>query len=224
VDTKEFDAAARRLASAKIRRGLVRIVVNQLATSSFLAPRFGPLLDEVEAKKNKGKKRKKKRRKRAARIASCPADFPVSCADDSCCPADATLCCPATSQDPEGFCAPAGDRCCNSAQGGGSCPSAAPQCCPATLQDPGGLCALATDVCCTSEQGGDACPQFTPKCCPPTLGGGCCQSDEQCCNTTDDCPADRECDGVSGCCMPTLELESAARRSGRRTTGVRRRR
>jgi hypothetical protein len=222
MDTRQFDVAARRLADALTRRGVLRVAAGMFSAAVLLASGSDGLLIDVEAKKHKAKKRKKKRRKRAARIASCPADFPVSCPDDSCCPADAPVCCPATSQDPEGSCAPANDRCCNSGQGGGSCPSSAPQCCPATQRDPDGLCALAADTCCTSEQGGDVCPSDFPQCCPPAKGGGCCKSDETCCTVDDDCPGDLQCADF-GCCVETVELESAARRRGGRIREVRRR-
>jgi hypothetical protein len=193
MDMERFDALSRRLAEALTRRGVTRIAaIAAAAALPALAPR-GRLTDVVARKK---KKRKKKRRKKPP----APPPPPPPCGGN--CGAAYPQCCPATTQDPQGFCTLPEDVCCTSAQGGGACPESLPKCCPPTTQFENGLCGDPDDTCCPSNKGGFLCP--------PGLA---------CCANSADCPQGSACE--DNCCLSNSGVQS---RSARPNHDVRRRR
>jgi hypothetical protein len=160
MDTEKFDALSRRLADGQTR-SLRTAGSRRPVLVGLLAGAIG-LLDWGEAEeagahntltrckkiKDKAKKKacvKKAKKHNATHTTLIPASPPPPpppppppCGGT--CSGDTPQCCPATTQDPEGFCTFADDTCCTSAEGGGSCPPDQPKCCPPTEQDPLGFC------------------------------------------------------------------------------------
>jgi hypothetical protein len=131
------------------------------------------------------------------------------CDSGLCCPASAQQCCPPTTQEPIGSCAPSENTCCDSDEGGRSCPPGFPQCCKATTQNPRGLCLQSDEGCCDTDQGGGWCEADTPKCCPRTTvfpAGTCCTNDQPCCDDSGACEGELVCD--AGCCVAAGTLRA----------------
>lgn len=197
MDRERFDDLARRLATARTRRKVMRLGAGALlGITSLSAAGLGRDLAVVEAKKKKVKKTTICHDGRTIKVAT------------------KTLKSHLAHGDTIGFTNCSGGRCCS--------PSS-PTCCPATTQDPGGSCAPKDQTCCKSEEGGSSCPKEFPKCCLITLGEGCCELGQDCCNTSEDCTAPQVCDDF-GCCVTESELQAASMSGARRVRESRRQR
>lgn len=199
MDTERFDALSRRLAEALTRRGVTRLAATAIA-AAFPALAPGRNLVDVEGRKKKKRKKKKRKKRPAPTPTPTPTPPPLPC--DGACGGAYPLCCPATTQDPHGFCTLPEDVCCTSAEGGGACPASLPKCCPPTTQFENGLCGDLDDTCCPSNKGGFLCP--------PGLA---------CCADSDDCPQGSACE--DNCCVANSGVQS---RSARPNHDVRRHR
>jgi hypothetical protein len=213
-----------------------RTLLSALAGGLAVLLGAGPAADVADAKRRRFKGRRKRKKVRGRCIPSCAnrtcggdgcggscgycGNNQIclngtcvcrlkDCLNGLCCPSSAQQCCPPTTLDPVGSCAPFDYTCCDSDDGGRSCPPAYPQCCKSTT-NPRGLCLQANEGCCENDPGGGWCESATPKCCPPTTtfpAGTCCTNDQACCDDSGACEGDFVCD--AGCCvaMGTLRAQ-----------------
>ena len=235
MESERFDDLVRGAFERASRRRVVRVSLGALAASLLVGR---GLTGESVAKGKKGKKKRKGQQPTdtiapgpsspPAPAATCPADAPLTCGT-GCCPTTFPKCCVerfgiapnvrlAARTASDVSCNPESFTCCPADLGGGSCGGCLPQCCPPTEREPFGVCAAGDATCCPVSVGGGACPADSPKCCP---GGGvkrvdiappaaCCQANQDCCLTDDDCPDGQTCNG-SCCIAPTFASRAPSR-------------